>query len=191
MEQERKPASKPVEAAAPGEMTGLLPFRLDEWDAKKAREIFLSGRTDLGKIFAPLVKDLDAMSWRLKKDFRNYECDDWWEKTMQHFEAVHRHMGRVDLTDAKLEVEDLVFLMSDKVGALLRRPILKTWLADKLKKELVTEGTSERDFTASIVQWMRAQAWSNFVNDKEIGQQVREQYPDVLMDEDKLATQVE
>ncbi|MBM3308859.1 MAG: response regulator [Candidatus Altiarchaeales archaeon] len=129
--------------------------------------------TDLGQTVKPLIEDLrETLGDRLKdvKQHHSLESLDSFEKIWDFFQG--RQISNITLTQ-----EDVLFLLTDPVGNLIRRPFMATYFAQKLDEAIPTETDAEKRMKEVFIAPYRASAWSRFVQKAELRQEIALKHP--------------
>jgi CheY-like chemotaxis protein len=144
----------------------------------------LAGKTEFGRFIQPLAQALF--------DLPNEEQTE----SMQTLELIHDFIkGREkELSAIEFTREDSLFMVTDKVGSLIRRPIIHTHFAQQMDDQLIAEGDDEGELKDVLVKGLRANAWSRFVAEAAgIRDKIGERYPNeaVFVDYIENANQFE
>lgn len=147
---------------------GPSPREGENINPAEIREQILAGKTRFGRFIKPLVEQLTALPPGKQKE------------NMQTLELVYGFVkGREkDLAGIGFSREDSLFLVTDPVGALIRRPVVHTHFAQGMEEQLTATEPDERKLKAVFVKGLRANAWSRFVADEAgIRGRIKAKYP--------------
>ncbi|MBU0763119.1 MAG: hypothetical protein KKD39_08855 [Candidatus Altiarchaeota archaeon] len=138
----------------------------------------LRGESILGKVIQPLVNDLAALPQERQVE------------SVETLGLIHSFLKGENLADVELTREDILFLITTKVGDLLRRPVLHGMFADKIEAEIETSNATEETVKGHLVTSARASRWSRFISEPAVAEKIKDAkgLEDVYIDmEDKAA----
>lgn len=132
--------------------------------------------TAFGKLIRPLVEQLKALPPEKQTE------------SLETLKPIHDFVKNHRLPDTELTKDDVVFLITNKVGDLIRRPLLHTYFAQTLEDGIKVESESEKKVKDILVKAMGSAAWSKFAQEPELADRIAAQYPDggVLVDYTRL-----
>ncbi|MFC2162940.1 response regulator transcription factor [Candidatus Altiarchaeota archaeon] len=151
------------------ELAGPKDLGLEALDPKAFRQHIMSGKTEFGRFIRPVVEKLAALGDAGEKE------------SMQTLDIVYKAIkGREkELSQIEFTREDSLFMVTDKIGNLLRRPVIHTHFAQKMEDELTAVEPDEKALKSVFIKGLRANAWSRFVAEEAgIQDQIKAKYPD-------------
>jgi len=121
------------------------------FDPADIRQRILDERTALGRFIKPLAQKLVELP------------PDRQTESLETFGLIHGFLKEKDLSGLEFTREDILFLLADRVGDLMRRPVLELAFAHMVEKEVKAESDTETRIKDSALRRLKASAWSQFV----------------------------
>jgi CheY-like chemotaxis protein len=152
-----------------------MPNASEAIDPDRLRQHILGGKSEFGRYIRGLVRQLSAITG-IEDTPRTRR-----RESMQTFHTIHDFMREGDnlsrLTDLKLTREDILFLLCDPIGALVRRPVLNFQFTALLDRGIgdVTGGLVEAK--DALLKPLRASAWSGFIHVDGFSEEVLAKFP--------------
>ncbi len=122
-----------------------------EKDIRRQTDKVMRGETEFGRRFNPLIDQLTALP------------EDRQKESIETFKLIHPHLKQTDFSELELGKADLLFLLTTKVGNLLRRPVLHHTFTAKVDKEVKATTPEEQRIKDILLPVFRGSSWSKFV----------------------------
>jgi hypothetical protein len=144
--------------------------------------------TQLGSVLQPLFRRFNELS----RDGAIKEP----EVGKETFEAVYGFMKSADFSEVQLTRQDMLFLLTTRLGELVRRPILHTLYAQQAAAEVdpgSKAGQKTKDMALALLQ---ANGWSRFIQDEATRKHILQTHPnegifiDVAKETQRLTSQI-
>ncbi|MBU0762425.1 MAG: hypothetical protein KKD39_05315 [Candidatus Altiarchaeota archaeon] len=148
MNTQKQPGQVPDHSALPPHMAAKSPHPF-----QSSIDRVLSGQTDMGADFKPLLSALKA----LPEGRQNY--------TLETFKLIHGFFKGRRLNFDSYTMDDVAFLITDPVGDLIRRTLTHTYVAQKIDERVKTDPQKpgEEESKQLFLRYFSAQGWSHFV----------------------------
>ncbi|MFH0859660.1 MAG: hypothetical protein V1921_00495 [Candidatus Altiarchaeota archaeon] len=140
---------------SPGEFPPLMEF---------------TASTKFGQLFKPVIDQLVA----LPKNQRDENIATF--RILWNFFGNKKNLS--DLAKVEFTREDLIFLLADNVGDILRRPVLDLYLAQRIDESTIAKGENEKGVKGLFLSYISGSAWSRFVKDENLRKQIMQERPD-------------
>ncbi|GEM_PF-1673908 len=168
----------------PDGFSGLRPFIEEKHPFAESVGRVLRGETALGERIQPLLHDLSqrALNGGLNA----------LEPSAESFTAIYGFLRDRDLSDIDLGKDDLLFLTTTNLGDLLRRPIINTWVAGRLDRDIQVEEDPGNQIKELLLRIIKSSAWSKFIDSQGVLDHILEHHAEdnVFVDMAGLVTQV-
>jgi len=135
-------------------------------DPAELRDRILKGESEFGRHVKPLVEKLVELPPERQTE------------SLETLKLIHGFIRENGVPVMELTREDILFMLTDPVGNLIRRPMLHTMFANMLDEKLKAEGTSDRLVKDRFLAFLRPAAWSRFVKTTELTQEIKKAYPE-------------
>jgi CheY-like chemotaxis protein len=158
-------------------MPDIKPTLTDTLKPEDIRQRILSGETAFGRLIKPLVEELVKLPAQMQAE------------NIESFRIIFDSLKGRTIPKMELTREDILFMITDPAGNLIRRPILSLLIAERLDEELTAQGPAEQRVKDLLIKPMKASSWSRFVNKPEAVTQIRQEYPgeEVYVDQKQIA----
>ncbi len=131
----------------------------------------VEGETGFGRFIKPLIDRLN----NLPADRRT--------ENLETFKLIYGFLKGKSLARLEYTQDDVVFMMGDDIGNLIRRPILNSWYADQVDAAIEGRTDAEGEIKSMMGRYLRASGWSRFVQDPTLRDTLSKDYPgDVYVD---------
>lgn len=181
---QRVPGEVPKGPPSPGDFPREMSAVLAENPFKKEVQTVLEGNTELGRFVKPLVDSLKALPPERQAE------------SLESFSLIYEFFKTKEVDYSGFTREDALFMLTDPVGELIRRPSVYLHFAKRLGESIKVSAGSESETAIKelYIKRFSSQAWSKFVGNQArrgVGEQVVAAYPGegIQVDDEELISQ--
>jgi len=126
--------------------------RVPRPDVEASVRRVMAGQTSFGRFIKPIVDQLSALP------------EDRQRESLETLHIIRDFLDDRDLRGLDFERDDVLFMMSNRVGNIVRRPILNSWYAQRVDNAIPAKDRGEQRFKDVMIRYLNAGGWSKFVD---------------------------
>ncbi|MBU0762112.1 MAG: response regulator, partial [Candidatus Altiarchaeota archaeon] len=157
------------------DLPDALPANTNAIDLRRIRQNILDGKTEFGAYIGGLVKRLLEIPG-LNETPRSKRLE-----SMRSFHEIYGFLNEggstKKLADIRLTREDILFLLCDQVGTLVRRPFLNLQFTELVDREIGEKTGDAANVKDALLKPLRASAWSGFIHLDGFKEDAEKTYP--------------